>query len=305
LLAHELAHVFQQEGAEPVGQCGFAVGTEDCYERQAREIEQLAVWGEQSIAVHPVWMPRILRRQRAAVYRAVSTVCASPSDALVIAFDPVFAAVASGLFGILAEGLIDLDYLAKRPGKIFVDHYFDNPVTSSYIAFLASHNAHLRTPANIARLAILTNLPGGGIMRPDILTDQAGMKEYYEIKPDSAAGLALGLGKLAAIDAFMGTFRLPYSRGATYAPTSSIPIGSGTIPTLSGPVPFKATLSSKRTKAGLIQYQLCVETDFLAIGVTALVIIALIIVVIITKKLPGRLPPLPSPVPGSMPVLAP
>jgi hypothetical protein len=230
---------------------------------------------------------------------AVTKVCGTPSDTLLLIADPVGAAVASGLFGLIAEGLLEADYLSKRPGKIFVDHYFDNPIPASYIAFLAHHNAHIRNPVTLAQLAILVNLDGAGILRPDILTDQAGIKEYYEIKANSTAGSAAGSLKLLGIDAFLGTFRLPYPRGATYAPTPSILLASGTIPTLGGPVPFTATLEASRTAPGLIQYVVCVETDFLKIGVTAAVIIALVILVIITRRLPGRVP---IPVPGGLPV---
>ena len=76
---------------------------------------------------------------------AVTKICVAPFDALALAVDPPLALTLSVLFAALAEGLIEADYLAKRPGKIFVDHYFDNPITASYIAFLASHNPHLRT----------------------------------------------------------------------------------------------------------------------------------------------------------------
>jgi len=231
---------------------------------------------------------------------AITKQCGTPSDTLQLIADPVGAGLASLLFGELAERLIEGDYVSKRPGKIFVDHFFDNPIAASYIAFLAVHNPHIRRPATLAQLALLTNLPGGGIVRPDIVTDQVGVKEYYEIKPDSAAGLAAGRAKMMAIDAFMGTFRLVYPRGGGYAPASSIPLGSGTIPTVGGPVPFTATLEASRLSPGLIQWRVCVETDFLLIGVTALVIIAIIILVIITKRLPGRLPPIP--IPRGLPV---
>jgi hypothetical protein len=233
---------------------------------------------------------------------AISKVCGTPSDTLQLISDPIGAAAASALFGIIAEALIEGDYLSKRPGKVFVDHFFDNALAASYIAFLAFHNPHIRNPRTLAQLAILTNLPGGGIVRPDIVTDQAGIQEYYEIKPDSAAGLAAGRLKMLAIDAFMGSFRLPYGRGPSYTPASSLPLASGTIPVIVGtPVPFTATLEPKRTMPGLIQYKVCVETDFLLLGVNALVIIAIIILLILLKRLPGRLP-VPVPIPRGLPI---
>jgi hypothetical protein len=201
------------------------------------------------------------------------------------------------MFGELAERLIELDYITIRPGKVLVDHFFDNPVTSSFIAFLAFHNAHIRDPITLAQLAILANLPGGGIARPDILTDQGLIQEYYEIKPDSTSGRTEGRLKMSAIDAFMGTFALPYPRGTTFTPSPVISLGSGTIPTVKGPVPFKAFLRVRRSRAGLLVYRVCVETDFAAIGVTVLVIIAIIIMVILLKRLP-----VPVPMPPGVPV---
>jgi hypothetical protein len=304
LLAHELVHVVQQYDAAPVRRAPLALGGEDdFYEQQARRIGELPLWREKSGAAPAMELPPVLARRSAALYKAVSKSCVAPSEALTTILDPVGTRLASSIFGLLAEGLIGLDYLSKRPGKIFVDHYFDNPITSSYIAFLAFHNRRLRTPANLALLAILSNMKDAGIERPDILTDQPGIQELYEIKPDSFSGKADGVLKLLGIDAFMGIFKLPYKRGSTYAPTPSLPIASGTIPTIAGPVPYKATLEAKRTMAGLIQYKICVETDFLKVGATALVLIAVIIVVIITRRLPGRLPPFPIPIP--MPTLAP
>jgi len=231
---------------------------------------------------------------------AVSKVCIAPFDALTLVLDPALALSASVLFAALAEALIEADYLAKRPGKILVDHYFDNPVAASYIAFLAFHNPHLRTKRNLAALAILMHMPGGGISRPDILTDSGGLQEYYEIKPDSAAGTAAGATKLLAIAGFTGIFTLPYLPGVSFTPSPSIPLGSGTIPTLSGPVPFSATLSVSRTRVGLIQYKVCVETDFLKVGVTAAVIIGIIIIIILSD---GLIVPIPVPAGAPIPVL--
>jgi hypothetical protein len=228
---------------------------------------------------------------------AVTTVCVPPSEALGVVFAASPLGVVNNLMGGLAERLIEADYLSQRPGVVFADHYFDNPVTSSYIAFLAVHNAHLRTPAKLAQLAILSNMPGGGLARPDILTDQAMIREYYEIKPESAEGSVEGKAKLMAIQAFMALFGCTYIPGVTLVPGPSIPMASGTIPTIMGGVPFQAYLSVRRTLPGLLQYSVCVKTDFVAIGASILAIIAAIIAAILLKG--ARLPtldPMPTPV---------
>jgi hypothetical protein len=228
---------------------------------------------------------------------AVTTVCVAPSEALGAVFSGTPLGLVNRLMGELAERLIELDYKTQRPGTIFVDHYFDNPITSSYIAFLAVHNASLRNAIKLSELAILSSLPGGGISRPDILTDKANVQELYEIKPDSSEGLKEGRAKLFAIGAFMGLFGLPYTNGVTFVPTVSTLLASGKFPTISGSVPFKLHLSVRRTIPGLLQYQVCVETDFAAIGATVLGIIAAIIAAILLRgaKLPSG-SPLPAPI---------
>jgi hypothetical protein len=228
---------------------------------------------------------------------AITTVCVAPSEALGFAFSGSPLGTVNNLMGGLAERLIELDYITQRPGVVFTDHYFDNPITSSYIAFLAVHNAHLRTPAKLAQLAILSNMPGGGISRPDILTDQRSIRELYEIKPDSTEGLIEGREKLFIIDAFMSLFGLSYTKGISFVPTASIELVSGTIPTVVGSVPFRMRFVVRRTLPGLLQYRVCVETDFAAIGASVLAVIAAIIIALLLRgaRIPTNIP-LPSPV---------
>ncbi len=227
---------------------------------------------------------------------AVTTVCVAPSEAFSTVFSGGPLNDANRLMGELAERRIELDYLSQRPGKIFVDHFFDNPVTSSYIAFLAVHNAHLRTPVKLAELAILANLPGEGIARPDLLTDQALVRELYEIKPDSSSGLTKGVAKLARIDTFMARFALTYMKGSSYVPTPDILLASGTFPTLTGMVPFRMALMVRLSLPGLLQYKVCVTTDFAALGITALGVIAAILIALLLRG--ARLPGVPLPVPA-------
>ncbi|GAC1343720.1 MAG: hypothetical protein NVSMB18_20040 [Acetobacteraceae bacterium] len=236
------------------------------------------------------------------VCRAVTKVCVAPSEALDILFPgpDVGKTIVSKVFGLLAEELITLDYLEKRPGKILFDHYFDNPLALTYFSFLLSKNPHLRNPFTIALLVGDLTSDVFGIKRPDILTDMPGIKELYEIKPDSVAGLSKGRMKLAAISGFQIVYGLSYARGRTFTPTPSITIAKGTIPMfVGGPLPFELSLSTRRTLPGLIQYKVCVETDFLKAAVNELVLIAIIVIILVAKRVPGGTP---LPVPGGLPI---
>jgi len=244
----------------------------------------------------------LLSRPAAAIYRAKTKICVAPSVALDVIFpgsNPVKILV-SKAFGLIAEELITLDYLSKRPGKVLFDHYFDNPLVYTYLSFLISKNPHLRNPFTIALLLFDLQSDVFGIKRPDILTDMPGIKELYEIKPNSVSGLVEGRAKLAAIDGFKIVYRLVYPRGSTFTPTPSIVLASGTIPMIvGGPLPFELSLSVERTRPGLIQYKTCVETDFVKAAINELVLIAIILIIVVAKRVP-KLPPVP--VPGGLPI---
>lgn len=302
LLAHELVHTLQQkDSALDFGRNPVVDSDTSLFEAEAELVEHADIW-ESGRADGDGLITQITPRQRAVVCRAVTKVCVAPSEALDILFpglDPAKIIVSKAV-GLLAEELITLDYLDKRPGRILFDHYFDNPLPMTYLSFLISKNPHLRNPFTIALLALDLNTDTFGIKRPDILTDMLGIRELYEIKPNSVSGLAEGRAKLAAISGFQIVYRLTYPRGRTFSPTPSIPIAKGTIPMfVGGPLPFELTLSAARTRPGLIQYKVCLETDFLKAAVNELILIAIILIILVTKRVPG-LPPIP--VPGGLPM---
>jgi hypothetical protein len=301
LLTHELVHVLQQDDAIPDNRVPLQFGTkEDGYEQQAEDIENLALWADsENASIHRV--TRIAPLCDVALYRATKKVCVPASEALNVILGPgPSTTVASSAFGKLAEELITLDYLTKRPGRVLFDHYFDNPFPITYLSFLVSHNPHLRKPLTIVRLGADLALNVAGFNRPDILTDMPAIKEFYEIKPNSPSGDAAALVKFAFIGALQAAYSLSYPKGASFTPSPSISLASGTIPMLVGtPLPFEFSLKVDRTAPGLIQYLACVETDWAKLGVNALVMIGIIIMILLLKRVPN-LPPIP--VPGGVPI---
>lgn len=57
--------------------------------------------------------------------------------------------------------------------------------------------------------------------RPDALVHTRAVKEYYEIKPESADSIGGGQRKFPNIDSFVKHFGLPYQRGQSYLPTGT------------------------------------------------------------------------------------
>jgi Domain of unknown function (DUF4157) len=273
LLAHELAHSVQQ---------GTALS------RQTTDL---------SSPTAPVLgsaMPQISRQPAEIVQRAVTKGCIAPSF---VVSPPI-----ASLFGTVAETLIEPDYISKMGGTPFGDVFLDNPMgPMSYVAFLVAHHPSLNTALLAAQIGI-----SGGVLVPDILDTRSvagGAPEFYEIKPDSPDGRALGRGKLAAIDAFMSFNSLPYVRGTSYVPTPSfpMPISSALLGSVLGlPIVLACglptvTLEPTRTDPALILYQVCVEADFdcyLKV-ITLEALLALIIILILIAR--GFPIPIPAP----------
>lgn len=231
LLAHELAHVVQQGGG--AGAAGAAPG------------------------VQP-----LQRTDAPMVQRAMRKGCIAPS--FVVDF-----ATASA-FGMIAEALVEADYIAQKGGTPFADVFLDNPLgPMSYVAFLVAHHPSLNKYLLAAQISL-----SGGILVPDILDTRS--DEFYDVKPDSKDGHIAGRAKLAALDAFMTFNKLPYIRGTSYTPSSSLPIPlanaaltaailqvlgpSAIAPALACGTPV-ATLAPRRAAAGLLVYEICVEAD--------------------------------------------
>ncbi|GLH74135.1 hypothetical protein GETHLI_26370 [Geothrix limicola] len=206
-------------------------------------------------------------------------ICFAPS----VFFNPV---VAAG-FGLLAEKLIEKDYCSKMGCKAG-ENYFDPSLGGPdprYAAFIIRNNPGLSR----THRAILRASP---MRRPDILTHTPSRQDYYEIKPDSIYGTISGLEKLIEIGAIMSVFSLPYVAGTTYTPSPKIPLVGFSV----GGVPVEAFLSVKRGRAGLVQYEVCLRTNWALVALAA-AIAALIIILIILIGEEGGIP-LPIPDPG-------
>jgi hypothetical protein len=107
---------------------------------------------------------------------------------------------------------------------------------------------------------------------PDLMTHDAPIFEYYEIKPASPDGLAAGYAKLAALDAFYHYLSLPYEPGKAWAPSAKFEIARGLIMGCE----VRIYLHFWRHTKGLILYELCVEGQLqeLAAKVSIAVILA-------------------------------
>lgn len=241
-------------------------------------------------------VPQLIDRSASIIQRAVTKGCVAPSFV-------VSPGIAS-LFGTVAEGLIEPDYISQKGGVPFGNVFLDNPLgPMSYVAFLAAHHPHL----NRALLATQIGL-SGGILVPDVLDVRD--HQLYEIKPDSVDGRLAGRGKLAAIDAFMSFNTLPYVRGTTYTPTPSIPIPLASaalapflgLPTLLACGIPNVSLSVTRPAPGLVLYEICVEADFdcwLKVMTLELMIALIILAILVSRGIP-----LPAPGPAPVPVIA-
>jgi hypothetical protein len=311
LLAHELTHVAQQastagELSQPIARDSASLSANAgnlplSQPGDAGEVEADRV----ADAIDTPEILQVSRHAEGTIQRALKKGCLAPSL--------VVTPAAASLFGTVAEGLIEADYIASKGGVPFREVFLDNPMGSlSYVAFLAAHHPSL----NVALLAAQIGV-SGGVLIPDIL-DTRGMQEFYEIKPDSIDGRPAGRAKLAAIDAFMGFNSLPYTRGVSYTPTLSIPIPlAGTA--LGGLIGLPAvlacgvpnvTLKTVRSASGLLLYEVCVEADldcYLKVQVTlAALIVAIIIAILIARGLPVPFPaPVPVPVVSAEPQPAP
>jgi hypothetical protein len=129
---------------------------------------------------------------------------------------------------------------------------------------------------------------------------QPPITEFEEVKPNSIAGRAAGRVKVGALQAFYSGIPLPYMAGTTYTPPPPFVIVNGSIPVpVIGTVPFKVSFRISRDRAGLLVYDICVETDWLKASALAIAIVILIILALIAGGVIGPVPiPTPAPIPA-------
>ena len=160
-------------------------------------------------------------------------------------------------FGTIAERFIEADYCATL-GCTAATEYIDNFNPTAYLTFMRAHNPSLTSGAPAVALAAASIT---GIARPDLMTDNAVRKEYYEIKPFSPDGVTAGMEKLVEIMAFMALLSLPYVPGIVYSPSKDIPMLSGMVLG----EPLTVSLNVQRHLPGLVTYSLCLQGNLSAI----------------------------------------
>jgi hypothetical protein len=189
----------------------------------------------------------------------------------------------SSAFGYFAETVIESDY-CNTMGCSPATEYFDNglagPVDPAYAGFIIAHNSLASWQKVFLAIA--------SVQRPDILVDKPGIRDFFEIKPRSPAGMTKGIEKLLAIAAYMSVLSLPYVWGTSYSPSFRKLLASG--PVLG--TPLNVWLRVERIAPGLIVYDICLEGDLLEIlaKVSLAALLAAIIAAIIVVTEGGAAP---------------
>lgn len=293
LLAHELTHVVQQRGSRIGLDRSLLVGAVDDPAEHAADAAAAAVMSGLTAGHLPDLGPV------ARVQRVVQKECRAPSGWLmpVALTNPTLipsAIAAAAAFGLIAETFISADVVARTgvlPGNFYLDNPLAGPIDPAYVAFILAKNPGLSL---LQAAAVAASV----VVRPDVLIHQPPLTEFEEVKPDSRAGRTAGRAKVRGLNAFYTRFTLPYVGGTTYIPRPPFVICSGIIPGTS--TPFTATFEIKRDRAGLLVYDICIETDFLVAAAFILVLVALIILAILAA---GAVTPVPVPAPP-IPVMA-
>jgi hypothetical protein len=301
LVAHELAHVVQQGRQPRALPQHYVVGpVDDPLERAADRAAGAVMRGEQ------LHVPSSASGTPA-LQRAVSEVCNPPSMWLALASGVTSIPIAAA-FGAIAETFISASVVSTNGvslGNFYLDNPLAGPIDPLMVAFILAKNPGLTTVQSLL-------VTGAIVARPDVMMHQPPLLEFEEVKPNSVAGRAAGRSKVRALQAFYSFIPLPYVAGTTYVPPAPFVIVSGTIPVPGiGPIPFKASFQITRDRAGLLVYDICIETDWVKAAVVAFVIAAAIIAALIAAggvvpvPMPSPVPPPSLPMPVPVPVPAP
>ncbi|MBE8515973.1 hypothetical protein ILP97_00245 [Amycolatopsis sp. H6(2020)] len=124
-------------------------------------------------------------------------------------------------------------------------------------AFLRMHNPSLDTTL-IATQCELKKDGGKSFPVPDIITHEPPeTTEFYEIKPNSTAGIRAGVDKIRWFTIICDDNLLPYTAGRNYDPDKRITLYGGRF---SGS-PVRITLHFKRDRPGLLVYEFCADVS--------------------------------------------
>jgi hypothetical protein len=175
-------------------------------------------------------------------------------------------------FGLLAERYIEQNYCEQLGPCTRNDDYFDDYNPTDWRDFIAAHDHRFWSPAGRQRVDRACDDVGE---RPDIASVKGRRWEYYEIKPQSPAGVIAGYRKLIQIAGLMNVLEQRYVPGTTYR-GATIPIAEGTVRQL----PLRVWLEVKLDEIpGLIVYQLCLAGDLKKL-LKLMTLAALILIVI-------------------------
>ncbi len=201
--------------------------------------------------------------------------CIAPSEI------PGISPSEASIFGSIAEEIIYADFCTKydcASGMVFQDNH--NP--SAYLFFLAKHNPHFTQAKqeDYFRRAWAQKLA----KIPDFLVHKPAEKAFYEVKPDSMAGMAAGAAKVGTLQAVYLEFALPYKAGTEFAPRNHQVAALGAA--------IRVTLQVRRAAPGLIVYKLCLDSEGALELATLAVMLRYIVRAINEQKKSGRFRPI-------------
>jgi hypothetical protein len=128
-------------------------------------------------------------------------------------------------------------------------------------------------------------LRGDSLMRvPDFLVHASNEKAFYEVKPDSVAGMRAGVQKVGILGAVYRHYHLPYRGGTAFTPRDH------TLATLGSAL--KATLRVRRAAPGLIVYKICLSSKGAIELATLAALLRYIVKQVNSQKGTGRFRPI-------------
>lgn len=177
-------------------------------------------------------------------------------ETVCFAFSEIFGKAIYDGMGLVAEKFIahELRPFLEQQNIASEDTFLDDSIgVRRYTDFLHEKNPDLsRNSDSILKKAV-----------PDILIHSNKLKEFYEIKPDSADGRSAGREKLRdLIDIYSNPrCNLPYQEGRKFIPPDHIELGVAIIEVDGFAFPVKIALGLRKSGA-LILYELCIGTNW-------------------------------------------
>jgi hypothetical protein len=158
------------------------------------------------------------------------------------------------LMGWLAHDQIGKAYIQQLgltpQVNVYLDNPFAGPIDKAFIEFLKRKNPRMWLGSRVL-------LELQAFARPDLLTHRPGLREFEEIKSDSAIGQAQGRLKVRALKWWYNICGLPYTPGTTYVPQKLHLFDDKVLD-----LDWIVRLEVIRREPGLITYRYCITTDW-------------------------------------------